>query len=89
LCAPDRSFRWEARWKARTRAQAIDKVRIYPGADSGFYALRQTTAMTYAYEKGAGAATRLHWDEAAKRLTEQGPAAWSAADSGIVEVMEN
>jgi len=68
--------------------QAIAKVRIYPGADADF-TLFDDDGQTYAYENGGGAATRLHWDEAAKRLTEQGPAAWSAADSGIVEVMEN
>ena len=65
--------------------QAIEKVRIYPGADADF-TLFSDDGQTYAYEKGAGSVTRLHWDEAGRRLSHEGPAAWPAPDSEIVEV---
>ncbi len=66
--------------------QAIEKVRIYPGANADF-ALFSDDGMTYAYENGAGSVTKLKWDDAAQKLTHDGPAAWSAPDSSIVEVV--
>jgi alpha-D-xyloside xylohydrolase len=66
--------------------QLIAKVRVYPGADSGF-TLFSDDGMTYAYEKGAGSVTQLHWDDSKQQLTHQGAAAWSGVDSGIVEVV--
>jgi alpha-D-xyloside xylohydrolase len=68
------------------QTQSIAKVRVYPGADASF-TLFSDDGTTYAYEKGAGSVTRLHWDEAKRQLTHQGAAAWSAPDSAIVEVM--
>jgi alpha-D-xyloside xylohydrolase len=65
--------------------QAIAKVRVYPGADAAF-TLFDDDGMTYAYEKGAGAITRLQWDEAGQRFTHDGAAAWSGPDSKIVEI---
>ena len=55
--------------------QAIEKVRVYPGADADF-TLFSDDGTTYAYEKGAGSVTQLHWDEAGRRLTHEGAAAW-------------
>ncbi len=66
--------------------QAIAKVRVYPGASSSF-TLFNDDGMTYAYEKGAGAVTKLHWDEATHQLTHKGAAAWSGPDSAVVEVV--
>jgi alpha-D-xyloside xylohydrolase len=66
--------------------QAIAKVRVYPGAE-GDFTLFSDDGTTYAYEKGAGSVTRLHWDDAKKQLTHEGAAAWSGADSGIVEIV--
>ena len=66
--------------------QAIAKVRVYPGADASF-TLFSDDGMTYAYEKGAGSVTKLHWDESKGQLTHDGAAAWNGPDSGIVEVM--
>jgi len=60
-------------------------VRIYPGADASF-TLFSDDGMTYAYEKGAGSITNLHWDEGQQKLTSEGEAAWSGPDSAIVEV---
>ena len=65
--------------------QAIEKVRVYPGADADF-TLFSDDGQTYAYEKGAGSVTRLHWDEAGHRLTHEGAPAWTVPDSEIMEV---
>jgi alpha-D-xyloside xylohydrolase len=67
------------------QAQAIAKIRVYPGADASF-TLFSDDGKTYAYEKGAGSVTRLHWDDARQRLTREGDPAWSGPDSAIVEV---
>jgi alpha-D-xyloside xylohydrolase len=67
-------------------AQAIEKIRVYPGVDADF-TLFSDDGRTYAYEKGAGAVTRLHWDEAGQRLTHEGAAAWSVPDGRIVEIV--
>jgi alpha-D-xyloside xylohydrolase len=66
--------------------QAIARIRVYPGADASF-TLFSDDGTTYAYEKGAGSITRMHWDEAGQRLTHEGASAWSAADNAIVEVI--
>ena len=66
--------------------QAIEKIRVYPGADAGF-TLFSDDGTTYAYEKGAGAITHLHWDNATGKLTHDGASAWTEADSAIVEVV--
>ncbi len=68
------------------QAQAIERVRVYPGADASF-TLFSDDGTTYAYEKGAGSITRLHWDDAKRQLTHEGAAAWSGPDSEIVEVV--
>jgi alpha-D-xyloside xylohydrolase len=65
--------------------QAIEKVRVYPGADASF-TLFSDDGTTYDYEKGAGAVTKLHWSDAQKKLTHEGASAWSGADSAIVEI---
>ena len=67
------------------QAQAIAKVRVYPGADASF-TLFSDDGKTYAYEEGAGSVTRLSWDEARQKLTRQGDPAWSGPDSAIVEI---
>jgi len=67
------------------QAQGIDRVRVYPGADADF-TLFSDDGKTYAYEKGAGSVTRLHWDEGRQKLTRQGDPAWSVPDSAIVEI---
>jgi alpha-D-xyloside xylohydrolase len=66
--------------------QAIEKVRVYPGANAEF-TLFSDDGMTYAYEKGAGSITHLRWDEASGRFTHDGVGAWSGADASVVEVV--
>jgi alpha-D-xyloside xylohydrolase len=66
--------------------QAIAHLRIYPGADADF-TLYQDDGKTYAYEKGESKITRLHWDEAAARLTHEGPPAWTAPDASLIDIV--
>ncbi len=65
--------------------QSIAKVRVYPGANADF-TLFSDDGTTYAYEKGAGSVTRVHWDDEKKQLTHEGAAAWSGNDGAIVEI---
>ena len=65
--------------------QVISRIRVYPGANADF-TLFSDDGTTYAYEKGAGSVTRVHWDDGKKQLTHEGAAAWSGSDSAIVEI---
>ena len=65
--------------------QAIAQIRVYPGADAAF-TLFSDDGTTYAYERGAGSVTRLHWDDAKQLLTRDGAAGWSEPDSKIVKI---
>jgi alpha-D-xyloside xylohydrolase len=67
--------------------QAIEKIRVYPGANATF-TLFSDDGTTYAYEKGAGVVTHLRWDNSAGKLTHEGAAAWSGPDGAIVEVIK-
>jgi alpha-glucosidase (family GH31 glycosyl hydrolase) len=64
--------------------QAIEKIRVFPGAN-GEFTLFSDDGMTYAYEKGAGSVTHLHWDDAGRKFTHDGASAWDQPDSAIVE----
>jgi alpha-D-xyloside xylohydrolase len=66
--------------------QSIAQLRVYPGADAAF-TLFNDDGMTYAYEKGAGSLTELHWDDSAHRLTHAGAPAWTGPDSAVVTVV--
>ena len=66
--------------------QAIEKVRVYPGADASF-TLFNDDGKTYAYEQGAGSITELKWNEASGRLTQSGSRAWSGSDDRVVEIV--
>ena len=66
--------------------QAIAKVRVYPGADAAF-TLFSDDGTSYAYEKGAGSITRLHWDDALQQFSHDGAAAWTGGDAAVVEVV--
>ena len=68
------------------QGQAIEKVRIYPGADGGF-ALYEDDGSTYAYEKSGGQVTNLHWDDAQQHFSHTGADAWSGPESGLIEVV--
>ncbi|HZL50557.1 MAG TPA: TIM-barrel domain-containing protein [Terracidiphilus sp.] len=64
--------------------QSIAHVKVYPGSN-GDFTLYSDDGLTYAYEKGDSQITHLHWDDAAKKLTQTGTPAWSG--DGIVEVV--
>jgi alpha-D-xyloside xylohydrolase len=66
--------------------QKIAKVRVYPGADANF-TLYQDDGKTYAYEKGESSITRLQWNDATRKLSHEGAAAWTGQDSAILEVI--
>jgi alpha-D-xyloside xylohydrolase len=67
--------------------QAIERIRIYPGADGNF-TLFSDDGSTYAYEHGAGSITNLHWDDARQHLTHDGAPAWSGPDSAVIEMVK-
>lgn len=66
--------------------QKIARVRVYVGAD-GDFTLYSDDGKTYAYENGDARITRLHWDDAGRRLGHQGPAVWSGSDADVLEVV--
>ncbi|HEV2275982.1 MAG TPA: DUF5110 domain-containing protein, partial [Acidobacteriaceae bacterium] len=66
--------------------QALEKLRIYPGANSDF-TLYQDDGKTYAYEKDGGSVTHLHWDDAAGRFTHDGAPAWEGPEQGLLEII--
>ncbi len=71
--------------ESTSQAQKIERVRVYPGSDADF-TLYDDDGKTYAYEKGDSRITHLHWDDTAKKLTQQAQA-WSGRDSEIIEVV--
>jgi alpha-D-xyloside xylohydrolase len=66
--------------------QKLEKLRIYPGVNADF-TLYDDDGRTYAYENGVGRVTNLHWDNAARKLTHEGAAAWTVPDPQILEVV--
>ena len=67
-------------------AQKIAKVLVYAGTDASF-TLYQDDGRTYAYEQGKDSITTLHWDNAARKLTQAGSPAWTEPDAEVVEVV--
>ncbi len=66
--------------------QAIEKVRVYPGAD-GTFTLYADDGTTYAYERGEHDITELHWNDRTGKLTHTGAQAWTIPDGKLVEVV--
>jgi hypothetical protein len=69
------------------QAQAIAKIRVYPGADASF-TLFSDDGTTYDYEKGAGSVLRFHWDDAAGKLTLEDAEKWGGLENVIEEVVK-
>lgn len=67
--------------------QSIANVLVYPGADADF-TLFADDGDTYAYEKGKGSITHLHWDDKSQRLSRTGARAWSGSDASVVKVIK-
>ncbi len=66
--------------------QALEKVRIYPGADASF-TLYQDDGKTYNYEKGESKITHLVWSDATGKFTHDGASAWSGSDEALIEIV--
>lgn len=73
-------------FSAQQDKQTIQSIRVYPGADAEF-SLYSDDGTTYAYEKGGGSVTILHWNDKTRRLTHEGPAAWTAPDEKLVRIV--
>jgi alpha-D-xyloside xylohydrolase len=56
--------------------QAIEKIRIYPGADAHFE-LYSDDGVTYAYEQGKHDITDLRWDDSSAKFSHGGADAWA------------
>ncbi len=70
--------------ESTSEMQKLARVRVYRGAD-GDFTLYDDDGKTYAYEGGDRKVTRLHWNNAAGRLSHEGFQAWTGPDSGILE----
>ena len=66
--------------------QTIAKIKIYPGASSNF-TLYNDDGFTYAYEQGNHAITTLHWDDSARKLTQQGAKAYEGDGKQLIEII--
>ena len=67
--------------------QSIAEIRVYPGKDADF-ALYDDDGTSYAYEKGKGTTTPLHWDNASRSLRATGgDAAFGRKVAGLVRVI--
>ena len=67
--------------------QQISRVQVYPGTN-GDFTLYSDDGTSYAYEKGEGNTTRLHWDDTAQKLSHGGAKAWEVPDEQILEIMK-
>ena len=72
--------------ESTSQEQKIAKVKVYGGAD-GDFTLYSDDGATYGYEKGEFRTTQLHWDNSAKKLTHEGPAAWDR-DEDVLQVIK-
>ena len=68
------------------QAQAIEKIRVYPGADADF-TLFSDDGQTYAYEKGAGSITQLHWSDQERKFTPNGTSDGTMFTGRFLEVV--
>jgi alpha-D-xyloside xylohydrolase len=66
--------------------QKLAKLKIYPGANADF-TLYNDDGISYAYEQGKHQITKLHWDDASGKLTQEGAKAWSGSEEKLVEVV--
>jgi len=66
--------------------QALQEVRVYPGADASFD-LYNDDGTTYAYEKGAMEISHLRWSEADQKLTHTGAGLPGPEDAQLVRVI--
>ena len=68
------------------QVQAIEKIRVYSGADADF-TLFSDDGQTYAYEKGAGSITQLHWSDQERKFTPNGTSDGTMFTGRFLEVV--
>ena len=73
--------------ESTNQQQAIERMRIYPGAN-GDFALYADDGKTYAYEHGEYRLTNLHWNDKTRKLTSAGAQAWDPSRSDVIEIVE-
>src|SRR5438309_2132661 len=69
-----------------TQNQPLAQIRVYGGTDASF-TLYNDDGQTYDYEKNNGTETRLHWNGRSKKLTHEGPAAWTKSETELIEII--
>ena len=72
-------------YREAVELEFVEATKVYPGADANF-TLFSDDGNTYAYEKGDGSVTHLHWNDATRQMTHEGPAEWSGPDNTIVKI---
>jgi alpha-D-xyloside xylohydrolase len=68
--------------------QAIVKFRVYPGAD-GAFSLYNDDGKTYAYERGEGHMTRLTWNDATAKFSQEGARVSTSPVGDLVEIVKS
>ncbi len=66
--------------------QRIIGIRIYAGANADF-TLYRDDGNTYAYEKGTGSITKLHWDNASHKFSHTGARPWTESDAELLDII--
>jgi len=72
--------------ESTNEVQKIAKVRVYAGADGDFNLYRDD-GTTYGYEKGEYEVSRLHWSDAAAKLTHTGAPVGFVADKDVIDII--
>jgi alpha-D-xyloside xylohydrolase len=69
-----------------TQRQAVQEIRVYPGANASF-TLYDDDGATNAYKAGGGRSALLRWDDAARRLSASGKLPTGQAADALVKVI--
>ena len=72
--------------ESTNEVQKIAKVRVYAGANGDFNLYRDD-GTTYGYEKGEYEVSRLHWSDAAAKLTHTGAPVGFVADKDVIDII--
>ena len=72
--------------ESTNEVQKIASLRVYPGKDADFE-LYSDDGNTYDYEQGKSEVSKLHWSEAARKITRGGVALNVVSEAGLVDVV--
>ena len=67
-------------------AQALESIRVYPGADANF-ALYDDDGVTNAYQTKGGRKAMLRWDDKTARLTASGKLPTGQNAASLVQIV--